>query len=36
MCCSKVVFGKDEKKFEKTGYTRSLDSGYSRLGKRRR
>lgn len=35
-CCRRLVFGVDEKKTEKKGYTRTLVSNYGTLGKRRR
>jgi hypothetical protein len=35
-CCRRLVFGVDEKKTEKKGYTRTLTSNYSTLGRRRR
>jgi hypothetical protein len=36
LCCRGLVFGVDDKKTEKKGYTRILTSNYSTLGKRRR
>jgi hypothetical protein len=35
-CCRRLVFGVDEKKTEKKGYTRTLTSNYGTLGRRRR